>query len=319
MRIDHAPRTLAILVLAGSTGLLSPTAAAAQKGAAGIVDRATDAIAPLRDSLALHSAGYFAIGFNGAVKDLSPFQGQHWIQAARFMTNAPVEISKPNFMMYLPVGDSLIPIGVAYTQRAVANSAMPTDLDGTTAEWHTHIFCRNAPGEGNVLADGPEDCKERGGTPAPNEIVMVHTWTVPNPDGPFAHDNPALPFIATGLKPPTHAMKDDRLFGVALGESYGAMLVEAHQIDISLKRANKREQLDKLEKHRAAIRALVPQLRGAERAGQTAKFDAAKKKLLDEWTALAADYRSAAPTPEMRDRFDLELNQALGTMSHHHM
>ncbi|HEX3868419.1 MAG TPA: hypothetical protein VHV78_16765 [Gemmatimonadaceae bacterium] len=266
--------------------------------------------------MALHGAGYFAIGFGGGVKDLSPFQGQHWIQAARFMGNAPVEIAKPNFMMYLPVGDSLIPIGVAYTERVSAGSALPTDLDGAPAEWHTHIFCRNATGEGNVLADGVEDCKQRGGTPAPMQIAMVHAWTVPNPDGPFAHDNPALPFIATGLKPPAHATQDERLFGVALGESYGAMLVEAHQIDIAARRYGRREQL---ERHRAVIRSLVPELRDEQRAGQIAKFESTKKTVMDEWTALAAEYRALAQTPEIRARFDMDLGMAIGTMAHHHM
>src|SRR4029077_13544336 len=111
----------------------------------------------------------------------------------------------------------------------------------------------------------------------------------------------------TGLKPPPHAMQDERLLGVALGESYGAMLVEAHVITISANRAGKGEQL---EKHRVAIRGFVTELRDAERAGKTDKFNAAKKKLLDEWTALAADYRTLAPTPEMKARFDLELGQA---------
>ena len=34
------------------------------------------------------------------------------------------------------------------------------------------------------------------------------------------------PYIAAGLKPPAHPTRDDRLFGVALGETYGAKLAE---------------------------------------------------------------------------------------------
>jgi hypothetical protein len=311
-----------IPALAGTALSLTLTAAyqapaSAQQGAAAaIVSRATEAITPLRDSLALHKAGYFAIGFGGGVKDLTPFQGQHWIQAAKFLANPPVDISQPNFMMYLPLGDSLVPIGVAYTRRTAADSVLPTDLVGTPAEWHTHIFCRGAQGEGNVLADGVEDCKARMGTPAPNQIAMVHTWTIPNPDGPFAHDNPALPFVATGLKPPTHATRDDRLLGVALGESYGAELVAAHLIDRALTRAGTKTSL---EKDRADLRALVSPLRDAERGGDSSKVQAARKRLLDAWTTLAAEYRRVAPTAEMKARFDLELDQATGAMAHHHM
>jgi hypothetical protein len=288
----------------------------AQQGATEIVARATEAIDPLRDSLALHKAGYFAIGFGGGVKDLTPFQGQHWIQFARFIANPAVDIAKPNFMMYLPLGDSLVPIGVAYTRRTPADSALPTDLVGTAAEWHTHIFCRGTQGEGNVLADGVDDCKARAGTPAPNQIAMVHAWTIANPDGPFAHDNPALPYIATGLKPPAHATRDDRLLGVALGETYGARLVAAHLIDRALSKTGPKPSLDQ---RRAALRATVPPLRDAERSGDASKLQAARKKTIDAWNALAAEYRAVAPTAEMRARFDLELDQAQGLVAHHHM
>jgi hypothetical protein len=288
----------------------------AQQTPTAIVASATQAIDPLRDSLALHKAGYFAIGFGGGVKDLTPFQGQHWIHFARFMANPAIDVARPNFMMYLPVGDSLIPIGVAYTRRTPADSALPTDLAGSPAEWHTHIFCRGAQGEGNVLADGVDDCKARAGTPAPNQIAMVHAWTIANPDGPFAHDNPALPYIATGLKPPLHATKDDRLLGVALGETYGARLVAVHLIDRAL---GKTAPSPTLDQRRAALRATVPQLRDAERSGDAAKIQAARKKTIDAWNALAAEYRALAPTAEMKARFDLELDQAQGLVAHHHM
>src|SRR6185312_11120855 len=110
-------------------------------------------------------------------------------------------------------------IGVAYTQRVEANSASPTEIGGIPADWHVHIICRGIPGEGQVLADGVKDCLARGGDPGPKQITMVHAWVVSNPDGPYAHDNPALPFIATGLRPPSHFTSDDRLFAIALGQA----------------------------------------------------------------------------------------------------
>src|SRR5690349_21509281 len=168
-----------------------------------VVARAREALRTLADSAALHAAGYFPIGFGAGTRDLTPFQGQHWIDLGRFLTNPPVLLSRPNFAIYLPVGDSLIPVGVAYSRRIPADSAQPTEIAGTPAGWHAHAFCRGIPGEGNVLADGPDDCRARGGTPAPNQITMVHAWTVQNPDGAYGHDNPALPFLATRLRPPT--------------------------------------------------------------------------------------------------------------------
>ena len=284
-----------------------------------IVAAAKGAIGTLRDSASLRQAGWNAIGFGGGVKDLSPFQGQHWIAFPRFIANQPTDISQPSFLMYLALRDSMIPIGVAYTRRVPADATMPDSLAGAAAEWHTHIMCRQIPGEGNALADGVEDCQQRGGTPNNIKIAMIHTWTIPNPDGPYAHDNPALPFIATGLKVPASATTEDRQFAVALGETYGARLFGAYRIERDARRqSGGAEGLAKLDELRAPLRALVPQLQAAERAGDRARFAALRKQLIDGWMAIADQYRSMALTPEIRARFDYELKQAL-ERNHKHM
>jgi hypothetical protein len=281
-----------------------------------IVLRASQAIAHLKDTAALRDSGFRVIGVATGSKDLTPFQGQHWISMARFAANLPPDLTKPTFMMYLPLGDSLVPIGVAYTEL-IRVRPVPTTLAGTPTEWHLHALCSGIPGEGTQLADGRDDCIARGGQPVGTaNIAMVHAWTIPNPDGPYAHDNPALPYIATGLTPPTHATRDDRLFGMALGETYGAKLVVSHRIDDLAARAGKNKGL--IAK-RATLSALVPKLRAAQRANDTKQFDALRKQMIDAWNALADEYRSVAPTPELKARFDVELNEALDTMAHMHM
>jgi hypothetical protein len=277
-----------------------------------LVARAQRAIRPLTDSASLRAAGFTPLAF-GPVRDLTPFQGQHWLSLPRIagmaLTNAPVDIDNPTFMMYLPIDGKLIPVGVAYTERIGGRVAPPTTFGGAPAMWHTHMFCRNVPGEGQVLSDGLEDCTDRGGQPTRNQIAMIHTWTVPNPDGPFAHDNPALPFIAVGLKPPAHPTRDDRLFGVALGESYGAKLPEAHRIDHEAQAAG---MLPILGTHRATLRELVPQLVAAEKLGDQAKFDALRKKTINTYNSLLAAYRSLASTPQIKNRLDVELAEIVG-------
>jgi hypothetical protein len=280
--------------------------------------RARTAIQPLADSTLLRDAGFFPIGFGAGTRDLSPFQGQHWISIGRFANNLPVNASKPTFMIYLPVGDSMVPVGVAHTRRVPIDSAAPADLaglTGKTTDWHTHVVCRAIPGEGQVIADGVDDCKTRGGTPAPNRILMVHVWTVSNPDGPYAHDNPALPFIATGLTPPPTATPDDRLLAVALGETYGARLFAALRIERDVTKAGTPT---RLTEKRMALRALLPPLRAAQVAHEAAAFTAARLKFLDAWSAIADEYRAVAPTPQMRDRFDYELHMAVGAHTAHH-
>ena len=286
----------------------------AQQATDSNVARAAAALRPLVDSVSLAKSGYMPLAF-GPVRDLTPFQGQHWLDLLRIAANAPVDLTRPTFVMYLPVHDSLIPIGVAYTRRIAQSSPVPTTIGGVNAEWHTHVFCRNVPGEGVVLADGTEDCKDRGGVPMPNQIAMVHTWTVPNPDGPYGHDNPSLPYIATGLTPPEHPTRDDRLLGVALGETYGAKLPEAHRIDWEARRT-KRDSV--LEKPRAAIRELVPQMVDAQRKGNAARFELLRKKAVESWTSLLAAYHGLAPTPEIGKRLDMELEMAVGGMEMRH-
>jgi hypothetical protein len=284
-----------------------------------IVAVAKWAIRPFTDAGTLRLSGWNAIGFGGGVKDLSPFQGQHWISGPRFIASIPIDLRQPSFLMYLAVGDSLIPVGVAYTLRMAADAVIPDSLAGAAAEWHTHVMCRQVPGEGTVLADGVADCAQRGGSAAPNKIAMIHTWTVSNPDGPYAHDNPALPFLATGLRAPESATRADRQFAVALGETYGAKLFIAHRIERDLRRqSTSHEGLTKLEELRAPLRDLVPQLRDAERSRDPKKFAALRRKLIEGYGALADQYKALALTPEIKARFDYELKQAL-ERTHKHM
>jgi hypothetical protein len=285
-----------------------------QQGTDSIVARAKEAIRPLTNPVALANAGYIPLAF-GPVRDNTPFQGQHWLAPLAIVANQPVDLLHPTFVMYLPLGDSLVPVGVAYSRRVSQATPPPTELAGTHAEWHEHVFCRDVPGEGRVLADGVDDCRDRGGQPTPQQIAMVHTWTVPNPDGPYAHDNPSLPYVATGLKPPAHPTRDDRLFGVALGETYGAKLPAAHRIDREATRAGTAVGL---APHRSALRSLVPQLVAAEKSGDKAKFDALRKSAVESWNDLLAEYRKLAPTAEIRKRLDIELAQVLGEEGHHH-
>src|SRR5665213_1090739 len=128
-----------------------------------VVARATRAIKPLTDSVALHAAGFAPLQF-GPVRDLTPFQGQHWLSIGRVlamsMRGDSVDIDNPTFVMYLPLNGMLKPVGVAYTERIASRSAAPTIFAGMSAMWHTHMFCRNVPGEGLVLSDGLEDCTD---------------------------------------------------------------------------------------------------------------------------------------------------------------
>jgi hypothetical protein len=196
----------------------------------------------------------------------------------------------------------------------VRDTPSPAEIGGIPAEWHVHIFCSGIPGQGQLLADGVQDCLVRGGNPAPNQITMVHAWTIANPDGPYAHDNPALPFVATGLRTPPHFMRDERLFAIALGESYGARLMSAAVIEKFVEAENKPS---KLPEYRATMRSHVKDLLAAEKKDDTKAYETAKKKVLATWATIVDEYHRLSPTPQVRQNFDTELERMLGAAHHH--
>jgi hypothetical protein len=278
-----------------------------------VVARATAAVTPLSTPAALQKARYLPLQF-GPVRDNGPFQGQHWLDAIRIATNQPIDLSHPSFVMVLPVRDSLIPIGVAYSALIGQGQKPPATLAGNDVEWHEHQFCGNVPGEGRILADGTQDCLDRGGRPTPMQIGMVHTWTIPNPDGPYAHDNPTLPFLATQLKAPAMPDATDRKFALALAETYGARAPAAHRINREAGRDGKQAQLTPM---RDAIAALIPQLQAAEKKNDTKAFASLRTQAIAQYDALVTVYKSLASTPQIASRLDLEIAQ-MTTAGHHH-
>jgi hypothetical protein len=285
-----------------------------QQGTDSVVARANETIKTLADTASVKRSGFRVLQF-GQTRDLGPFQGQHWVDPIRVVLTTKVELAKPTFVMFLPVGDSLKPIGLAYSNMVGLGASLPSGLAGTPAEWHAHQFCRNVPGEGQVLADGTDDCADRGGTPVLGQIAMVHAWTVPNPDGPYAHDNPWLPFMATGLKNPPNPGVEARTFGLALAETYGARLPAAHRITREAGRTGKR---GILQGPRDSIRALVPKLREAEQKGDTVAFAALRSGAMAQWALLLKHYDELAPTAEIKKRLGIEVAQATGESAHHH-
>jgi hypothetical protein len=290
-------------------------ALALQQGSDSVVARANETIKSFADTTVIKKNGFRPLQF-GQTRDLGPFQGQHWLDPLRVALTNRVDLSKPTFVMYLPVGDSLKPIGVAYSNMAAVGTPLPSGLAGTPAEWHGHQFCQNVPGEGRVLADGTDDCIDRGGTPVLGQIGMVHTWTVPNPDGPYAHDNPWLPFMATGLKPPAKPGIEDRTFGLALAESYGARLPAAHRIHREAMRGGKSAML---QAPRDSIKALVPKLKDAEARSDQKAYAALRTATIAQWTELLKRYEEVAPTAQIKKRLGIEVAQNTGAgASHHH-
>jgi len=273
------------------------------------------------DTAAARAAGFVPLA-RGQVQDLSPFQGQHWFRRDRLLEHE-TRVDAPSFVMFVPMNGVMKPVGLAYSARIGHDEPVPRELDGVETPWHLHQMCLRIPGEGGALADGVDDCRAQGGTPTPRQIAMVHAWTgSPSPEGRYAHDNVALPYLAVGLAAPAAADLADperagraRQLGLALGETYGARLPYARRVELMNQDARL---ADSLARRRSALGALVPGLVAAQQDGDRAKWDELAARAVAEWKTLFALYTSIASTPVIRTQLERQHERALGSAGHSH-
>ena len=240
--------------------------------------------------------GYHPIAPRWLRHNLNPLLGEHWVNE-RYLRGERISLQHPAFLMFHPAGAGEVLVGVAYGLLHDSTHSMPDLFEGSLDRWHIHWPCSGIHGLGSVLANDVVDCRRLGGHPAPSRLGMVHVWLTPNPAGVFAPDNPALPYAAVGLRPPTREDllspsrgRRARLLALALGETYGATprlgsLVEA--------RPNTGF-AQKVARHRTAIRAMVPGLRQAESRGDLVGFDRLASAAIAEWRIIGQAYLGGA-------------------------
>jgi hypothetical protein len=130
--------------------------------------------------------------------------GQHWINPAWLFPATP-DPGKPGILSYLTVGNRKILAGVAYAVPAV-NGVMQENSLADARHWHVHA--------GKVLDEGFFlEHVNPAGAPMHHDrmsgISVLHLWIwIDSPDGLFAANNWALPYVASGLDPSAHASRD---------------------------------------------------------------------------------------------------------------
>lgn len=287
-----------------------------------VLTAARRAVTTLSDTAAVRAAGFVPIE-EISILDRTPFQGEHWFNGARSDTLPRVSLERPAFVMFGFVNGEYKRVGIAYSVRLHPAMASPVGLGGdSSAAWHDHYLCSIEGRPGPLIVDGNDHCRSLGGNPFPRRTVMVHVWTdTPNPEGIYGHDNPALPFIAIGLKPPgVHDLHDPervreiRKLALAIGETYDARMPVTRSID----RANRDSALGAAARgHRTAIGALLPALRQADSVSDRASYNRVATSTMAEWDALRRVYEQMAPTPQRRTQLLHELDQALSISKHH--
>jgi len=288
-----------------------------------VMAAARRSVANLGDTAAVRAAGYIPIT-ESRIPDGLPFQGWHWRRVQPGDTMPEVGLDRPSFIMFAPMNGVSKRIGVAYTAALLLDAPAPAGLGGdAAAKWHDHFWCDSVPtAPGGFLVNDRAACDARGGKLEPRRTAMVHVWTdVPNPEGVYGHDNPALPFVAVGLTPPVaHDLHDPaqaraaRALGLALAETYGSRMPVANRVQ----RENRDSALaDSVATRRAAIAALVPALKQAQAAGDRAAYERVAVRTVAEWEALLGLYQRMAATPQLKAQVQRAHERVLTVSAHH--
>jgi hypothetical protein len=190
-------------------------------------------------------------------------------------------------------------IGVAYTVYERPDAPLPEGFAGSEDHWHVHDVTKiaRAAAEERPLLRWIVDRRIRNGkvgmSNGRTHLVMVHAWPwLDNPDGMFAGEHRALPYLRAGL-PASFAHEGDAnaAWGTALLSDQGCN-VEVQRIDFLAKLSRNQKRTIEQACGEAAAR-----VRAAPRTDAKA-FNAAAG---EAWLAYAKT-KDATLTAEQRAR-----------------
>jgi hypothetical protein len=121
-----------------------------------------------------------------------PAMGEHWIQVARVF-DGRFDPASPEILSYARVDGEPVLLGVAYAVPLLTGESPPDWPVGADA-WHDHYGSLGEETFSPVSHMRPPTGGPR--------IAMLHAWLwAENPDGLFAADNWAIPYLKLGLEP----------------------------------------------------------------------------------------------------------------------
>lgn len=168
-----------------------PVAVAPSRIEDAFVREARAATSRYQDVDAAVAAGYRKMG-----PDM-PNMGEHWIQPS-MAARGSLDPARPPVLTYLPTDSGKVLTGVAFTAPVRPGEA-PPEMP-LNAQWHFHIGGLEEEAFGHKHAAMHHADEDR------TRLAMIHAWIwVDNPDGTFAADNWALPFVRLGISRPSQA------------------------------------------------------------------------------------------------------------------
>ena len=258
---------LAVMLLCLSASFVS-----AQDTTATFLERARSATAKYQDQSTAILEGYRRIG-----RDF-PAMGEHWIRLD-LLFDGRIDAEHPEVLTYVQVEGKAKLTGIAYAVPLLPGES-PPDLPAPKDAWHDHY---------RTIED--ETIRPLHHLPATASsvprIAMLHAWIwAPNPDGVFAADNWAIPYIRAGLMLPEH---EPRAAALALSLLTGS--VEYFTATVDAVASPTREQ-------RVAVDAAFASARSAvERNVRENRIDA----LSDIWSELRQSLKSVIDPKRWED------------------
>ena len=196
------------LLLAGAGSGLAQDAAA-------FIERARTGTAKYQDQSAAILDGYRRIG-----RDF-PAMGEHWIRIG-LLFDGQIQPERPEFLIYIVVSGTPKLLGAAYALPLLPGE-QPPDLPAGKDAWHDHF---------STIED--ETLLPRhhvsGSVGDRARLAMLHVWIwSTNPDGMFAADNWAIPYLRLGMTPPANASRSaaQALSLLNGGDEYFAASIDA--------------------------------------------------------------------------------------------
>ena len=168
---------------------ISGSAATASAEAAAFVAAARAGTERYRDRNAAIAAGFRRLG-----RDF-PSMGEHWAHPGKVIAGR-FDVGDPAMLTYASIDGKPVLLGVVYA-IPLERGQHPPEIPGGVSPWHEH----------NGTVDEESFLPEHGSDPPEMQpgtrLAILHVWTLlPNPAGPFAAENWALPFARLHLDPP---------------------------------------------------------------------------------------------------------------------
>lgn len=241
-----------------------------------------------RDFEAAKRDGYRKFGVDG------PLMGEHWYHPER--VKQPLDLTRPATLQYALIDGKRVLVGVAYNVYQRPEEALPEGFAGSADHWHVHdmpslarTLVNDRPLLRRIVNRRIEQGKVGAGA-GRTQLTMVHAWVwSENPDGIFAHQHRALPYLRAGLPAEWAATGDlDAAWGTSLLKD--GCQREMKRLDLLAKLSDAQEQAIKRACARAAER-----VRAAPRTSAAAFNQAAG----DAWRDLSA-LQDRLLTPEQK-------------------